>query len=474
MPDVKPYQVILVTSRSLTVEQQCKPDGLSKFNKKDSSSVDFWNGESDDFSLAAERGMQVMTYDKIINITKVQNSITGETLGRIKILILDECHCLFSDVFIKGMDGFRQWVRRTVDLNGMLVIGMTATPDIMYQYGASGGFVINRVNKGVLPGYTAKKMIATNFDTIPYLLASGKLLGKTLIMCPSVRQCETLKSAIPNSTILVSASNDKSTDEMNRIRNYIALESKLPDYFYEQGPDGRSVARELRVLITTSTAREGFNLEEDSGVRNIVCCLTDPLHVTQFVGRVRYNLDKIVVADTYVQTDNGCSDSLLPRQRALFKAFLHNRENVKWFDLVAHLVDHDVYGVKRFSLSSDESRFIGYINRKWLLPTDATKSDIRARRIYKPEDISEIVKEFRECKLLDRADEDIGFVTVIRTLTSCLGYKVTEGKVKYDGKNKTYKLVIDFDEAKNTYCKTVLPIPDCDDLEDETDDCYVG
>lgn len=465
---VHPYEVILVTSRSLTVDQQSKEkEYMSKFDRHDGVSVDFWNGESDDFTLAEKRGMQVMTYDKIINITKTQNSETGVTFNRLKILILDECHCLFSDVFMKGMDGFRQWVRRTTDLGSMLVIGMTATPDIMYQYGASGGFVINRVNNGVLPGYVAKKMIATNFDTIPYLLAAGKLQGKTLIMCPSIRQCETLQSEIPNSTIIVSASNPKCDSEMRRIRNYIALNSKLPDYYFEAKPNGERVARELNVLITTSTAREGFNLIEESEVKNIVCCLTDSLHVTQFAGRARYNLDKLVVADTYVQTDNGSGDSLLARQRASFRSFLHNRENVNWFELVSHLVEHDVYGVKRFTLSSDESRFIGYINRNWLLPTDPTKADIIARRIYREEDVFKIVQEFKQCKILNRPYKDIVFATVIKTLTSCLGYTVSEGRIKYEGRNKTYKLIVDYDEGRKTYSKEVLPLPACDDLENE-------
>jgi hypothetical protein len=459
---------LIVTSRSLTAEQQARTEeSITKFDRRDGKTIDFWNGESDDFTPAIRRGMQIMTYDKIINIIRTQNSETGQTLERIKVLVLDECHAMYSDVFISGMEGLRQWIRRTIDLNAMLVIGMTATPDIMLQYGASGGFLINRVNKGVLSGYTAKKMIATNFDTIPYLLAAGKLLGKTLIMCPSVRQCETLKSAIPNSTILVSGSNKKCDKEMRRVRNYISINSKLPDYYYETGEDGKTVCRELNVLITTSTAREGFNLVEESGVRNVVCCITDAMHVTQFAGRARYNLDKIVVADTYVQVDNGSDHkSLLVRQRDQFKSFLANRENVRWFESVSHLVEHDVYGVKRFTLSSDESRFIGYINRKWLLPTDATKADIKARRIYKPDDVAEIVKEFKDCRILDKPEGDIVFLTVIRTLTSCLGYTVSEGKVKYEGKSKTYKLIVDYDDGSVTYKKNVLPLSDCDDLDD--------
>lgn len=470
VPNVQPYEVLLITSRSLTVEQQARSEeSLTKFDRRDEKSVAFWNGESDDFAQASKRGMQIMTYDKIINIIRTQNSETGETLARVKVLILDECHSLFSDVFIRGMEGFRQWVRRSIDLRAMLVIGMTATPDIIFQFGASGGFVVNRINTGVLSGYVAKQMVATNFDTIPYLLAAGKLQGKTLIMCPSVRQCETLCSAIPNSTILVSGSNKKCTPEMNRIRNYISMNSKLPDYYYEVGEDGKSVGRELNVLITTSTAREGFNLVEDSGVRNVVCCLTDSLHVTQFAGRARYNLDKIVVADTYVQVDNGSDEhSMLARQRTQFKAFLTNRENIRWFDAVSHLVEHDVYGVKRFTLSSDENRFIKYINRKWLLPTDATREEVQARRIYKQEDVSEIVKEFTDCRILDKPDNEIVFLTVIRTLTSSLGYTISGGRVRHEGKSKTYKLIVDYDETKANYKKEVCPLPDCDELGEDT------
>jgi len=458
MPDVKPYEVILVTSRSLTVAQQSRDDGMSRYDKSNENVVKFWNAESDDVDHVIDSGIQVMTYDKIINLIRNYNPCNGETLERIKVIVLDECHALFSDVFIKGMGELRQWIRRTIDFGGKYIIGMTATPEIMYSYGSARGFTINQVNKTVISGYRAKKMIATNFETIPYLIASGKLTGKTLIMCATVKDCEKLKAEIPNSAILISQNNPGYKHEMDLIREKIVSEETLPDYYYERLPDGSLEQRELNVLITTSTAREGFNLRPESGVKNIVCCLADPLHVTQFAGRARYDLDKIVVADTYIALDKFNKDSYIATQRRMFKEFLYNKQNIMWFKSVAHLVTHDVYGVKRFVLNSDENRFISYINKKWLVPIDATKIDLESRKIWRDDDKREIIDVFKRCRLVDKSDADITFNRVVSMLESCLGYKVNSGRQVFDNERRTYKLIVSFDEEKVTYQKAIPPL----------------
>lgn len=458
MPDIHPYEVILVTSRSLTVEQQSKVDGMSRYDRSNENIVKFWNAESDEIDQMLDCGIQVMTYDKIINLIRNYNPSCGETLERIKVIVLDECHALFSDVFIKGMGELRQWIRRTVDFCGKYIIGMTATPEIMYSYGSARGFSINQVNKTVIPGYRAKKMIATSFETIPYLITSGKLSGKTLIMCATVKDCEKLKAEIPNSTILISQNNADYKHEMDAIREKIVSEETLPEYYYERASDGSIEKRELNVLITTSTAREGFNLRKESGVKNVVCCLSDPLHVTQFAGRARYDLDQIVVADTYISLDKFNQDSYVATQRKMFREFLYNKQNIKWFKSVAHLVSHDVYGVKRFVLNSDENRFISYINKKWLVPLEATKSDIESRKIWRTDDKHEIIDVFKQCKLVDKTDCDITFNRIISTLQSCLGYKVNSGRQILDNERRTYKLIVSFDEEKITYQKAIQPL----------------
>lgn len=468
MPEVSPLEVLLVTSRSLTVEQQTKIDGMAKYSREEKNLVRFWNAEDDSLEQVAERGIRVMTYDKIIDLIRNFNPDDGETLERVKVIVLDECHTLFSDVFISGMGELRQWIRRTLDYGGKYIIGMTATPEIMYSYGTSKGFNINQVNKTTLRGYVANKLIATSFSTIPYLITSGKLAGKTLIMCPTVKDCERLKAEIPNSAILISQNNKQYTHEMDVIRSTIVEKEVLPDYYYESLPDGRLERRELNVLITTSTAREGFNLREESGVRNVVCCLSDPLHVTQFAGRARYNLDTIVVADTYMPLDKFSKDSYLATQRRLFRDFLYNKDNVKWFASVAHLVKHDAYGTKRFVLTSDESKFISYINKKWLVPIDATPEEVNRRKIYRNEDKREIIDMFNLCRILDKSSGEITFNKVVSTLISCLGYKINTGRQILDNERRTYKLIVSFDEDKITYQKAIPPLNEEDFDRGET------
>ena len=134
-------------------------------------------------------------------------------------------------------------------------------------------------------------------------------------MCYSYRQCKKIKEKIPNSFILISKSNKKFTKEMNKIRQYIIDYESIPDTFIDD--DG--IEKELNVLITTSTMREGINLREYSGIKNIVCCFSDELHITQFVGRARYSIDNLVVADTYINADNSSSNIYLSKCRRKFK-----------------------------------------------------------------------------------------------------------------------------------------------------------
>ncbi|MGI5881338.1 MAG: DEAD/DEAH box helicase family protein [Syntrophomonadaceae bacterium] len=462
MPWIKPYEVLLVTSRSLTVEQQTanpEEDGMERFNIKDKKVVNFWNADSDDIRPVIERGIQVMTYDKIIKLLVTMNpGGSGRTLERIKIIVFDECHTLFSDRFIRNMESLVQWIRRTLDYGGKYIIGLTATPDIMRAYGSTKGFVVNQVNKDVLPGYVAKKMVCTNFDTIPYLIGGGKLEGRTIIMAPTIKDCKILHEAIPNSAMMFSQNNDEFTHEMDAIRSHIVREKSLPEKYKEKLPDNTLEERDLHVLICTSTAREGFSLLEESGVRNVVCCLTDPLHVIQFVGRARYNLDTIVVADTYAPYSSYDKSGYLSSQRELFKSFLYNKNAIKWFSSVAHLVEGDVYAVKRFALSTDEGKFISYINGRWLMPIDVTKKEMDHYRIWKDEDKAEIVERCIRYKILAVPPDAITFHRVVTTLTKCFGYTVNDGRLRVGGRQKTYKLIVSFDEDKIDYEKAVKPL----------------
>ena len=441
LPHIKVSEILFIASRSLIVEQQSRVEGISKFNINNLSLIKHWNGEEDSTEILEKKGIQIMTYDKIIKILKTKNAEGFETLGKIKVVVLDECHTIFSDKFIKDIEMLKVWIRDIIYKREKIFIGLTATPNIISHYQKQWGVFVNRINKEILINHKVKQLHCTNFDTIPYIV-TNKLIGKTLIMCYSHKDCIKLKEKIPNSCILLSKSNKNFTNEMNNIRNYIIKNESLPNIFIDD--DGTE--KQLNVLITTSTLREGVNLREESGVKNIICCFSDELHITQFVGRARYSIDNLVVALTYVNADNFEQNGYLTKCRNMFKEFMKNKDNTSWFDTIDHLVEHDIYDVKRFVLNHDENRFIDYINKKWLVPKGI--SEVDKYRIYKEEHKEEIIKMVINCKLLKLYPSKITFLKVLDLMENNLGYCIDSGRSMIDRKQHTYKIIVDFDEEK--------------------------
>ena len=443
-PGIKPHEILFIASRSLIVEQQCKVEGISKYNVRNTHYIKHWNGEQDSTDVLEKNGIPIMTYDKIINILVKKNVEGLETLSKVKIIVFDECHTLFSDKFIKDIEMLKVWIRNTLYTSSKIIIGLTATPAIIEYYQQEWGVGINKLNKKTLINYKVKQLHCTNFDTVPYIVTT-KLNGRTLIMCYSYKQCRKLKEKIPNSFILISKSNKEFTEEMDKVRQYIIDQESLPDTFIDD--DGNE--KELNVLITTSTLREGVNLRENSGVRNIVCCFSDELHITQFVGRARYSIDNLIVANTYINADNMDGNTYLSKCRTSFKTFMKNKDNTSWFDSISHLINHDIYDVKKFILSHEENRFIAYINSKWLVPKGITdNNEINKYKIYKKEHKEEIINMVVDCKLLKLYPSRITFNKAINLMKNNLGYVIESRQGMIDKNRHTYKLVIDFDEDK--------------------------
>ena len=84
----------------------------------------------------------------------------------------------------------------------------------------------------------------------------------------------------------------------------------------------------------------------------IYMLFSDELHITQFVGRVRYSIN-LVVADTYINADNMNSNAYLAKCRKSFKEYMQDEDEISWFD-ISHLIDHNIYNTKDFILSRDE------------------------------------------------------------------------------------------------------------------------
>ena len=457
LPYIRPHEILFIASRSLIVEQQSKVEGISKYNPHNLSYIKHWNGQEDCIDVIKKQDIQIMTYDKIINILLKQNVEGLETLNKIKVIIFDECHTLFSDAsFIKNMEMLKVWIRDTLYTKRKIIVGLTATPNIIEFYQQEWGVSINKLNKEILINHKVKQLHCTDFDSIPFIVTT-KVEGKTMIMCYSFNQCKKLKEKIPNSFILISKSNKNFTDEMNKVRQYIIDYQSLPKTFVDD--DG--IEKELNVLIVTSTLREGVNLRENSGIRNVVCCFSDELHIVQFVGRCRYSIDNLIVADTYINADNVDKHSYLKECRDSFKNYIKNKDNTSWFDSISSLIDHDFYKTKIFMLGKQEKKFIDYINSKWLVPKGIfKKEDLYKYKIYKDEHKNEIIKMVIDCRLLKLYYSKITFNKVVNMMENTLGYSIETNRGIIGKKRHTYRLIIDFDEDK-------VKLEDLDDKKDK-------
>ena len=454
-PDVKPYEVVFVTSRSITKDQQARNRGTTKLRRDDSNVLQFWNDVSkNNEDILENYGVILMTYDQMIDAVNSPASPGSEVLQNVKIVIYDECHVLFSDLFINNLNSLRVWTREVIYGARKLFIGLSATTKIIEEYKDDLGVPINRINKVSITGYRAKQLICTNSDTIPYLISANKLPGKTMIMCHSYKLCKEIAQRLSNAAVMVSKNSSDFTDEMRRIRDHIIQYEELPPTFF----DDEGNERDLEVLVSTSTLREGFNLKESSGVRNIITCMTDELHIIQFAGRCRYNFDNLVVADTLIFEDNSKqegsatpSNVYIRKSRDQFKSYMKDKSCVAWFEPIRHLVAHDIYGVKRFVLGSDDNRFINYINATWLVPSGMDKKLQERYRIWKDADKAAIIDMADQCKIFALYKSEITFNRVVRLLQDCLGYSVDSGSALLDGQRKVYKLVVSYDAEAKSY-----------------------
>lgn len=436
-------------------DQQAKNPNTTKYNPRSDKVLDYWNGNEDNEGYLSDHGISLMTYDRLVSILLDGCDEEYESLKNVKIVIFDECHTLFSDTFIHNIDLVIQWTLDKIYAGDRYIIGLTATPTIVEYNAKRLGGRINRMNKNMIIQYQAKQMICTDFDTIPYLVSSNKLKGKTLILCASIADCMKLQESLKNAAVIVSPNAPEYTASMQYLRDYIVDYESLPEYFDYPVGEGIFEKRKLEVLITTSTMREGVNLREESGIRNVISCFTDELHVTQFAGRCRYNLDTIVIANTYVRSDNLRPDEYLQSSRLLFKKYWENKKNIAWFNTVSHLVTHDCYGVHRFVLGSDDVRFIEFINKYWLVPKGVGVEEAKAYCIHTSEQKEGIRTMAINCNLFPLLyARSVTFSRVIGLLEDSLGYTIESGRTIFKDdttgitSRDTYKLIINFDDDK--------------------------
>lgn len=434
-PDVLPNEVLFITSRSLTVQQQSNKEDVIKFTGKETPVIKMWK----DFGEPQEikSGIRIMTYDKVIQVLNMYCMPEKDDLENVKIIIFDECHTLYVDSFMNNMNMLRLWIRLKLESTDKIFFGLTATPEIVRANEEISGIFVNELTDNLLINYRAKKLICTDNRSIGYLLNNQLNNGKTLVMCNSVKNAIDLKSRVNNAAMLVSKNNNLCTDEMIRIRNYIAENEMLPPTFIDD--DGTE--KELKILITTSTAREGYNLREASGVKNIVSFFSDSMNITQIAGRARYDIDNLVVVKHRLVRTNQISLKTIDNERILFYNFMNDTSDDSWFRTIQHLVQHDFKEVKIITSAGDKNLLLDLVERKWVLDNNASWEEIKNHRIWRQEDKDELTNVAIKSRVIDKQKRNIKFNTVLRFLENQYGYKVVNKVFSIQGKQVRCKLI---------------------------------
>ena len=455
-PDLKPEEVLFVTSRSITARQHAEEYGQILFDKADKQVINFWSGAADAMSDNNHGGVRVMTYDKISYLLKYTGSADHYCFEKVRVVVLDEIHSLFTDSFCRHTDAVLVWLKLYVTMKKYYFIGMTATESCIKEATAAYGIGVNHLLDEPLFRYKAKQLVCTDFKSIPLVLKKSK--GKTIVLCNSLKNCEILHAAIPNSAIVISDNNREYTKEMDAIRQHIIRYSTLPDKVTEavawdkKGEPTKYKTHPLDVLIVTTAMREGYSLLPARGVKNVVCCIPDSLHVILFVGRARYDIDNVIVANGTIGAIK--DEKGLRAERKLFAEFFDMKSD-EWWAYVKNAFGCSVESVCRVRYRSelgnqklsgpvpDVERFVEYINKTYLQLGDELDKD----RFIEKRNREKIIDKFCECRLNVKKREDTTFQYVTQVMRDSLGYEVLRKvrRVPDECTTEVYNVVSKFD-----------------------------
>lgn len=439
MGGVDPSEILYVTSRSMIRDQQSKLDGIERFENRDVGVVRYWNGENDELKRMHDLGIWIMNYNQLAHILDYMSPYYGEPLNRIKIAVFDECHALVGDKFIESMGIIRQWIRERMCDNKVLLIGLTATNAILNYYAPMFSNRVECVNDKYIVNYKAKHLICGRRRDLFDLLTNGRLEGKTIILCRTVDECREVNRIYPNSVVLISKYNKDFNDDMKILRDYIIEHEVLPEDTSIFTPGHKRGVHPIEALITTTSMREGINLREESGIKNVICCIGDEMHVKQFAGRCRFNIDNLVVLYEYNVADNSTNNNYTAVNRRALGRYIANKDDREWFDTISDIVDCSFDEVERYNLDSDWGAYLKWVDENWLSQADASDED---KKWIGSIDHFDFIDQAFKFRLFDSNKRKYTFNRILGVLCNKHGYKCGQKRfVDKDGAKRTLKYI---------------------------------
>ena len=428
---------------------------IERFSFDDKWKINLWNtgesGTEPDFEL------QAMPYSDFIELIDQHSGYRPKILAGIKVFIIDECHALYNDSFIKGIEAMRFVVNRAISETDAIVIGMTATPGILERSKHLINCKLNYLLDAPLFRYKAKHLWIANRNALTTLLLDKtNFPGKSIVMMQSVRDCKDEMMYHPNSHLQVSRRNKHFDPEiMPRIRRSICYEENFPAYAVNQTGKPQPVD----ILFTTSTLREGINLDPSSGVRNVIVDFQDDINIIQFLGRCRFDVDNLIIlaSNHYYSNhkvpqrsndvdaiEEETTDQTITAARyrseqiSLFYELWHDGKT-DWLKLLENIVDPDLLGnvvPQYYPNAFTDGLFYSWFDEKYGCLTESPEM------IYSREHKRDIVEHAISLNLFRvKVTKDVTYVSVINHLKSTGMYDIEDKHIYIDKKLQRVKII---------------------------------
>lgn len=416
-PAIDPCDMLFVTSRSITVDQQAREyrGSVLKYDPEDEELIKHWTQMRPVKPDMHPECMRLMTFDKLIDLITHHRHPDHTILEGVRVVVVDECHALLSDTFIRGIDSISTWMKMAMRLQDTIMIGLTATPNILYASEEWHGFPIRQVLDEPLTLYKADRLWIVSETELVSMLRDGTLRGKTIVMGDSRDRMAKMAAEVPNSAVLISQYASGYTQQMERMRETIVQEGVLEP--------------EVDVLFATTTLREGVTLRPESGVRNVVTMLPDELHVSQFLGRCRFDVENLVVV--YAKSVVGRSGDVpyIEAQRQNFADFAYFRDN-GWFSSVQHLVRGGLRDVQRYHWRGGAQGFDQYLYNRWAVQ-DANSAP--KEKCIRKENQAELIEQAVQNGVFDEMQCEERYINIKRYVNQHPDLRMVDRRVRSDG-----------------------------------------
>lgn len=416
--EVEPYEVLFVTSRRITADQQVEQyEYLDKFCYDNIMELDLSTIKKTITKIP------LMTYTQFANATKIVDIDKKRIIDNAKVVVFDEIHCLVSDTFSKDMETVKQYMEYRLENkeNETYFIGMTATDDLIESINVE----VNEMLDTPIYNYKVSNIWTTTPVRVFALLQT--LQGNSMVMTSTIKEAKDLQNKIGScARVIVSRYSKEFTEEMEETIQYINKYKTLP-------PD-------VKVLITTSCMREGISLEPNDNFKidNVVVYGGTIVNVMQFVGRYRGNIRNLCIVDIGFGKGNLCQEQ--QRQLDLFKDYMYHGDG---FDTYAKYLlpicesKETVYH-KPFKINETLTLFVDYIVEEWL-----------GRLIWEKEQKDIIVSKANDLGLRKYGGKKHTFPSLVRVL-QLIGFDFDyEGnQLKISNQFKQEHPSIDFGDTK--------------------------